>query len=53
MQALPGRQCAQCRDFWLRPVKGTFINGRFNRIDKVGREDWLPATHNPILDLNG
>lgn len=41
------------RDFWLRLSKGEFISGRFQRVGKYGRDVWLQASYNPILDLKG
>lgn len=41
------------RDFWLRLGEGQFVSGRFHRVGKFGRDVWIQATYNPILDLNG
>lgn len=41
------------RDFWLRLSEGEFMTGRFQRMGKFGREVWIQATYNPLLDLNG
>ncbi|MFX8680890.1 hypothetical protein ABTM69_19780, partial [Acinetobacter baumannii] len=41
------------RDFWLRLSEGQFISGRFHRVGKFGRDVWIQATYNPILDLAG
>lgn len=41
------------RDFWLRLSEGEFMTGRFQRVGKFGREVWIQATYNPLLDLNG
>jgi len=46
-------QSAEYRDFWLRLNEGRFIDGRFQRVGKFGREVWIQASYNPILDLNG
>jgi methyl-accepting chemotaxis protein len=40
-------------EFWERLGKGRFEAGEFKRLDKDGREIWLQATYNPILDENG
>ncbi|TFV64819.1 PAS domain S-box protein [Geodermatophilus sp. DF01-2] len=40
-------------EFWERLGKGKFEAGEFRRLDKDGREVWLQATYNPILDENG
>ncbi|MCF6745810.1 PAS domain S-box protein [Blastococcus sp. KM273128] len=41
------------RDFWLRLGKGEVIAGRFHRKGKYGRDVWIQATYNPVLDLAG
>ena len=40
------------RDFWHTLRAGTFLAGLFKRIGKDGREVWIQASYNPILDLN-
>jgi methyl-accepting chemotaxis protein len=41
------------RDFWLRLRNGEFRTGRFHRVGKFGRDVWIQASYNPILDLGG
>jgi methyl-accepting chemotaxis protein len=41
------------RDFWHELRQGTFKSGRFHRIGKFGRDVWLQATYNPILNMKG
>ncbi|MGY0194150.1 PAS domain S-box protein [Leptothrix sp. BB-4] len=41
------------RDFWLRLGEGQFVSGRFHRVGKFGRDVWIQAAYNPVLDLNG
>lgn len=41
------------RDFWLKLNKGEVHSGRFHRIGKYGRDVWIQATYNPVLDLRG
>ncbi len=41
------------RDFWNRLNKGEFVKGRFQRVGKYGRNVWLMASYNPILDPKG
>jgi len=41
------------REFWLALGRGEFQAGQFGRIAKGGREVWLQATYNPILDGSG
>ncbi|WP_448611087.1 methyl-accepting chemotaxis protein [Geodermatophilus sp. URMC 60] len=40
-------------EFWEHLGKGKYESGEFKRLDKDGREVWLQATYNPILDENG
>lgn len=46
-------QSTEYRDFWLRLGEGELISGRFQRVGKFGREVWIQASYNPILDMNG
>lgn len=41
------------KDFWNSLKSGKFQRAEFKRLDKNGREVWLQATYNPILDLKG
>ncbi len=41
------------RDFWNALNKGEYLSGRFCRTGKYGRQVWLLATYNPILDQRG
>lgn len=41
------------RTFWSRLGSGHFESGLYKRQDKNGREIWLQATYNPVLDANG
>ena len=41
------------REFWGALNRGEFQAGEFKRIAKGGREIWIQASYNPILDLNG
>ncbi|HBJ38867.1 MAG TPA: chemotaxis protein [Planctomycetaceae bacterium] len=40
-------------EMWRRLVKGEYLAGQFLRIARGGREVWLQATYNPILDFEG
>lgn len=46
-------QSGDYHTFWQRLNKGETISGEFLRIGKEGREIWLEATYNPILDADG
>lgn len=39
--------------FWRDLAKGRNQSGEYKRIGRDGREIWLQATYNPIMDLNG
>ena len=47
------RESAGYRGFWERLSRGEFQAGEFRRLGKGGREIWLQATYNPILDPSG
>lgn len=39
--------------FWESLAEGNFETGEFMRFTKTGKEIWIQASYNPILDLNG
>ena len=41
------------RDFWAKLNRGEYQAGQFKRIGKGGKEVWIEASYNPIMDLNG
>ncbi|MEN0067987.1 MAG: methyl-accepting chemotaxis protein, partial [Myxococcota bacterium] len=47
------RQGSAYADFWRSLALGDFHSGEFRRKHKNGRDIWLQATYNPILDLQG
>jgi methyl-accepting chemotaxis protein len=47
------RDGAEYRNFWDKLRRGEFEAGEYRRIGKGGREVWIQATYNPILDPNG
>ena len=44
------RASAEYQEFWSKLKRGEFHAGQFKRLGKGGREVWLQATYNPILD---
>ncbi len=44
---------AEYRAFWQALGRGEYRAGEFQRVAKGGREIWLQATYNPILDPAG
>jgi methyl-accepting chemotaxis protein len=47
------RDGAVYRAFWAALNRGEFQAGEFKRVGKGGKEVWIQASYNPILDLNG
>lgn len=41
------------RDFWKSLNDGKFQAAQYKRLGKGGKEVWIEASYNPILDLNG
>jgi methyl-accepting chemotaxis protein len=41
------------RAFWAGLNRGDYQSAEFKRIGKHGKEVWIQASYNPILDLNG
>lgn len=40
------------RQFWERLARGEYDAGQYKRIAKGGREVWIQASYNPIMDAN-
>lgn len=47
------RESPEYRAFWAELAAGDYKAGEFRRVAAGGRELWLQASYNPILDLNG
>ena len=47
------RQSPAYREFWAKLNRGEFDAGEFKRIAKSGREVWIQASYNPVLDEAG
>ncbi len=47
------RQSDEYREFWHRLTRGDYVTAEFKRIGKGGKEVWIQASYNPILDLSG
>ncbi|MGE0383774.1 MAG: methyl-accepting chemotaxis protein [Gammaproteobacteria bacterium] len=47
------RESAEYRQFWERLGRGEFVTGEFRRVANGGREVWLQASYNAILDPDG
>jgi len=47
------RQSADYRMFWEKLGRGEFDANQYKRIGKGGKEIWIQASYNPIMDANG
>ena len=47
------RQSAEYSEFWAKLNRGEYEAAEYKRIGKGGKEVWIQASYNPILDLNG
>lgn len=47
------RASREYQDFWAALRQGRFQAAQYRRLGKGGREVWLEASYNPILDANG
>ena len=46
-------QSAEYRSFWDKLGRGVYDAGEYQRLAKGGREIWLQASYNPIVDAGG
>ncbi|MCC6343609.1 MAG: PAS domain-containing methyl-accepting chemotaxis protein [Bryobacterales bacterium] len=47
------RQSPEYREFWAKLNRGEYQAAEYKRLGKGGKEVWIQASYNPILDLNG
>ncbi|WP_441278837.1 methyl-accepting chemotaxis protein [Tardiphaga sp. 172_B4_N1_3] len=47
------RDGADYREFWAALKRGNYQAAEYQRIGKGGKQVWIQASYNPILDLNG
>lgn len=47
------RESAEYRQFWDKLGRGEYDAGQYKRLTKGGREIWIQASYNPILDADG
>ena len=40
------------KEFWAKLNRGEYVSASFKRIGKNGKEIWIQASYNPILDMN-
>ena len=47
------KNSAEYKEFWAALNRGEYQAAQYRRIGKGGKECWIEASYNPILDLNG
>ncbi|MFX8393354.1 PAS domain-containing protein, partial [Acinetobacter baumannii] len=47
------RATSDYRWFWDKLGRGEYDAGQYKRIGKSGKEIWIQASYNPIMDMNG
>jgi methyl-accepting chemotaxis protein len=47
------RASPEYKEFWAKLKRGEYVAGEFRRIARGGREIWLQASYNPIVDNAG
>lgn len=47
------RESPEYREFWAKLGRGEYDAGQYKRIGKGGKECWIQASYNPIMDANG
>src|SRR5581483_1844015 len=47
------RRSSEYKEFWANLNRGEYQGREYKRIGKGGKEVWIQASYNPILDLNG
>ena len=47
------RDSAEYREFWAKLNRGEYQAAEYKRVGRGGKEVWIQASYNPILDLNG
>ena len=47
------REDAAYRQFWAKLNRGEFDSGEYKRVGKGGKEVWILASYNPVLDEKG
>jgi methyl-accepting chemotaxis protein len=46
-------QSGEYRAFWAKLGRGEFDAGQYKRLGKGGKEVWIQASYNPIMDMSG
>ncbi len=54
MFAEPGvAESQEYKDFWAALNRGEYQAGQYKRFGKAGKEVWIEASYNPIMDMKG
>ena len=44
---------SEYKEFWAKLNRGEYQTGEFLRLGKGGKEVWIQATYNPVMDVTG
>ncbi|NOY30178.1 MAG: PAS domain-containing protein [Planctomycetes bacterium] len=47
------KQSAEYHEFWAKLNRGEYESKEYKRVGKGGKEVWIQASYNPIMDLSG
>lgn len=47
------RETAEYREFWARLGRGDYQSAEYKRVARNGKEVWIQASYNPVMDDNG
>ena len=47
------RESSEYKAFWAQLNRGEYQAGEYKRLGKGGKEVWIQASYNPIMDMNG
>ena len=47
------KQSQEYREFWQKLNRGEYDTNEYLRLGKNGKQVWIQASYNPVLDLNG
>jgi methyl-accepting chemotaxis protein len=47
------KNSVEYHQFWEKLNRGEYESGEYKRLGKGGKEVWIQASYNPIIDLNG
>jgi methyl-accepting chemotaxis protein len=47
------KRSSEYKEFWAKLNRGEFESAEYKRFGKGGKEVWIQASYNPILDMNG